>query len=189
MREGSVMRMLRWALALWVAVLVAGCATFGGSRVITLSQDELTRLVERQFPLDRRLLEVVDVKVGAPTLRLLPERNRLATELQVDLAERLFGRAIGGRIALDYALRWDAQAQALKLADVRVASVQLDAATGTLGAAARGLGPLLAEQMLEGAAIYRPKPEDLRDKLGGRWQPGAVTVTSRGVEIALERQP
>ena len=183
------MAMLRWWMAVVVAVLVAGCATLGGPRVITLSEAELTRLVDRQFPLDRRLLEVVDVRVAAPTVRLLPERNRLATELQVDLAERLFGRAIAGRIALDYALRWDAQAQALKLADVRVGSVQLDAAGGSLGAAARGLGPLLAEQVLEGAAIYRPRPEDLRDKLGGQWQPGAVTVTSRGVEITLERRP
>jgi hypothetical protein len=187
------MRMLRWLLACWlVAGLAAGltgCATLGGPRVITLSEAELERLVDRQFPFDRRLLEVVDVKVGAPALRLLPERNRLATELQVDLAERLFGRAIGGRIALDYALRWDAPAQALKLADVRVGSVQLDAATGTLAAAARGLGPLLAEQVLEGAAIWRPRPDELRDKLGGQWQPGAVTVTSRGVEITLERRP
>lgn len=182
------MRWLRW-WAMVVAVLVAGCATLGGPRVITLSEAELTRLVDRQFPLDRRLLEVVDLRVAAPTVRLLPERNRLATELQVDLAERLFGRAMAGRIALDYALRWDARDQALKLADVRVGRVELDAAGGTLGAAARGLGPLLAEQVLEGATIYRPRAEDLRDKLGGQWQPGAVTVTSRGVEITLERRP
>ena len=184
------MRMRR-ALGAWcVAVLLAGCASLGGPRVITLSEADLARLVDRQFPLDRRMLEVVDVRVGTPSMRLIPERNRLATELQVDLAERLFGRAIGGRIALDYALRWNAATQALELADVRVDRVQLDAAaSGPLAAAARGMGPLLAEQVLEGAAIYRPKPEDLRDRLGGHWQPGAVTVTSRGVEITLERRP
>jgi hypothetical protein len=189
MTKEPAMRMLRWMLACGLVVWLAGCATLGGPRVVTLSEAELTRLVDRQFPFDRRLLEVVDVRVGAPTVRLLPERNRLATELQVELAERLFGRAVAGRIALDYALRWNPQAQALQLADVRVASVQLDAAGGALGTAARALGPLLAEQVLEGAAIYRPKPEDLRDKLGGQWQPGAVTVTSRGVEITLERRP
>ncbi len=189
MTEDTVMPMLRWWVLVAAMAWLAGCAALGGPRVVTLSEADLARLVDKQFPLDRRLLEVVDVRVGAPTVRLLPERNRLATELQVDLAERLFGKAIAGRIVLDYALRWNAATQALELTDVRVDRVQLDAATGPLAAAARGLGPLLAEQVLEGAAIYRPKPEDLRDKLGGQWQPGAVTVTARGVEITLARKP
>ena len=29
------------------------------------------------------------------------------------------------------------------------------------------------------------KPEDLRDQLGGQWQPGAVTVTSRDASVVL----
>lgn len=179
-------RLIGAALLLPLLGAIGGCAGLGGPRVVTLDEAELAALVEKQFPFDRRLLEIVDLRVSAPSLRLVPERNRLASELQLRLSDRLYGQALEGRVALDYALRWDAAAQALRLADVRVGTVELGGATGTLGAAARGLGPLLAEQLLADAVIWRPRPEDLADRLGGRWQPGAVDVTRRGVEIRLD---
>jgi hypothetical protein len=169
-----------------VVMLLAACAGLGGPKVVTIGEAELAALVEKQFPFDRRMLEVIDVRVGAPRLTLLPERNRLGTELQVEMSDRIFGRALSGRVALDYALRYDAPTQSVRLADVRVGALQFDGATGTLAAASRGLGPLLVEKLLEDAAIYRFKPEQLQDRLGGRVEPGAVTVTSRGVEITLQ---
>ena len=66
-----------------------GCAGLGGPRVVTLGEAELNTLVARQFPRQQRLLEVFDVEISRPALRLLPERNRLAVTLALSARDRL----------------------------------------------------------------------------------------------------
>jgi hypothetical protein len=173
-------------LVLLLAVLLAACAGLGGPTVVTIGEAELAALVERRFPFDRRILEVIDVRVGTPRLTLLPERNRLATELQVEMSDRVFRRGFSGRIALDYALRYDAPTQAMVLTDVRVGSLQIDTGVPSITSAANAIGPLIVEKLLNDAAIYRFKPEQLQGRFGGRIEPGAVVVTPRGVEITLQ---
>lgn len=171
------------------ASLLAGCAGFGGPKVITLDEAEMARLVARNFPLERRALEVLDLRLEAPRVALLPQSNRLATDLEVQATERLSARRFQGRLSLDYGLRYDEALQAVRLSDVRVQRLQFDGASERLQPYVERLGTLLAEQVLRDAVIYRFKPEDL-DKAGRRgYRPGAVTVTSRGVEITLAPQP
>jgi hypothetical protein len=174
------------AAALVVLALLAGCAGLGGTRVVTLDERQLAALVEREFPFDRRLLELVDVRVGAPRVRLLPESNRLATELDVALSDRLFGKGFNGRLALDYALRIDPASQSVRLADVRVGRLGIEGLDARYAAAANAIGPMIAEQLLADLPVYRFRPEDFEGQFGGRMEPGAVTVTSRGVEITLK---
>jgi hypothetical protein len=177
-----------WACAT-LALLVAGCAGLGGPRVITLTEADLTRLIERRFPFDRRVGEVFEVRVPAPRVRMLPEANRLATEFDVEASDRLFGRALRGRIALDYALRYDERDPAIRLTQVRVRRLSLDGASAQSQAVLERVGALIAEQALDDLAIYRFKPEDLRAAAGIGLGPGAVTDTARGVEITLNPVP
>lgn len=167
------------------ALLLAGCAGIGGPKVITLDEAELARLMAKNFPLERRALEVLELRLEAPRVALLPTSNRLSTDLDLQVSERLSARRYQGRLSMDYGLRYDEAAQAVRLADVRVQRLQLDGAGERLQPYVERLGALLAEQVLRDAVIYRFKPEDL-DKAGRRgYRPGAVTVTSRGVEITL----
>jgi hypothetical protein len=171
-------------LALGLLAL-GGCAGLGGPRTITLSQAELAQLLEKQFPLDRRMMEVLDVQVRSPRLTLLPESNRLATELDVTARDRLFGRAMSGALALDYALRYDDTEHAIRLTQVRVNRFELSAVPENMRGVANRLGALLAEQLLNDFAIYRIKPETLKAAGVMGVKPGAVTVTARGVEVTL----
>jgi hypothetical protein len=166
----------------WV---LAGCASLASPRTITVSEVELARLIEKQFPLDSRLLDVLDVSVGSPRLSLMPGHNRLATELDLLTGERMFGRAYKGQIALDYGLRYDEQSQAIRLTGVRVNRLQLDSGSDSMPATLNRLGGLLAEQMLKDLPIYRFKPEDFDAMNGMGYQPGTVAVTAKGVEITL----
>ena len=170
-------------LACLLALLLAACAS--GPRTITLGEPELARLIEKQFPFERRVFEVIDVRVVAPRVKLLPESNRVATELDITTEERIFGRSQHGLLAMDYALRYDEAAQAVRLSDVRVGRLQLDGVSAQAQASANRLGAALAEMMLQDMVIYRFKPEDLDRAQGRGLRPGAVTVTSRGVEITL----
>jgi hypothetical protein len=177
-------RSRRWGCAT-LALLVAGCAGVGGPRVITLTEAELSHLIEQRFPFDRRVAEVFDVRVQAPRVRMLPQSNRLATEFDVAASDRLFGRALRGSIALDYALRYDERDPAIRLTQVHVSRLALDGTSAQTQAVLERVGALLAEQALDDLAIYRFKPEDLRAAAGIGLAPGAVTVTTRGVEITL----
>ena len=198
--------------------LLVGCAGLGGPTVITLSEAEIAALIQRSFPLTRRVLEVFDVQLQAPQLRLLPEQNRLSADLTLSTQDRLFGRTARGQLLFDSALRYDARDATVRLTQVRVQQVTLSAgstAAGTvpplaakptppqspdlpldpaptlgpsspLGPSAR-LGSVLAERVLDDLVIYRVPADRLASLRQLGLQPGAVTITSRGLEITLAR--
>ncbi len=174
------------ALLLLLPVLwLVGCANVMGPRTITLTEADVARQIAKQYPLERKLLGELTVRVGAPRVKLLSESNRIATELDFSGSLDRSGKGSRGTIALDYALRLDEVAQAVRMSQVRVTNVQIDGLGDQSKSAVAKFGSLLAEQLLNDAVIYRFKPEDLKAAEGKGYKPGAVTVTSRGVEITL----
>lgn len=188
---------------------LSGCAGLGGPTVITLGETELGVLVNRAFPMQRRLFELLDVTLTAPALRLQPERNRLAVVLDIAAQERLFSKAAKGRLAFDGALRYESSDASVRLQQVRVSQFSLEGGApipGALAAAlppaaaappgqpasapasiSQRLGQALAERMLENLSIYKLSPERLASLRQLGLQPGAVTVTARGVEITMAK--
>ena len=167
------------------SVILAACSTLGGTRVITFSEADMARLLEQHGPFQKRLLEVLDVRINRPSVRLLPESNRLSTELEVVTTERISGKTYPGHIAVDYALRYDEAAQAVRITHVHVDRLQIDNLPSPEKTGLNRLGALIAEQLLDDAVLYRFKPSDLKNAEGRGVKPSAVTVTSRGVEITL----
>ena len=166
-------------------VMVAGCASVLGPRTVLISEADVARQIAKQYPLERKLLGELTVRVEAPRVKLLSETNRIATELDFSGSLDRSGKGSRGTLALDYALRYDEAAQAVRMTQVRVAKVQIDSLGDRPKAVVEKFGALLAEQLLNDIAIYRFKPEDLKTAEGKGYKPGAVTVTSRGVEITL----
>lgn len=182
---------------------LSACSPWAGPRVITLSEAELVDRVDRSFPLARRVLGGLDIELSAPRLRLQPEANRLALALWLRTRERLLGAAGHGRLAFDCALRYDPPQAALRLTQVRVQPFWLAAGPGPAtppalvapdasvppGATSleRRLAAALAETVLEDLAVHRLSPEALARLREAGLEPGAVTVTARGVEITLRR--
>lgn len=126
-----------------------GCASLGGPTVFTLGEAELQTLVGRAFPQQRRVLELLDLELRLPSVRLLPEHNRLALSLAVEGRDRLSARALQGAIDFDTALRWEPADQSLRLTQVRVQRLSLGAApaagvtagTGTATVTSSGAWP------------------------------------------------
>lgn len=168
--------------AAWVTLL-PGCAGLGGPKVVTLGETELNALMGRQFPLRQRVLEIVDLEIARPVLRLLPERNRLAVDLKLSARDRLLASQRSGALSFDSALRFDPASQSVRLTQVQVQSLSLDGLPS--GEALARVGRLVAEQQLENLAVYTLTPERLAQMQQWGVTPGAVTVTARGVEITL----
>ena len=202
-------QLLQAALAGAAGLGLAACSPWTGPRLITLGEAELADRVGRLFPQTRRLLDLLDIELSAPRLRLLPESNRLALALWLRTRERLLGNAGHGQLAFDCALRWAPQDASLRLTQLRVQQLWFEAGAGPVTppmqpmqpmqppAVAAGprettgipprLGPLLAEKLLDDLVIYRLAAEPQARLREAGLAPGAVTVTARGVEITLQR--
>jgi len=177
--------LIRSALLSSMSIALAACATLGGVRTLTLSEAELNERLQRQLPIERRMLELLEIRLSEPRLRLLPQSNRVALDLDVSSRERLSGRGHQGHIALDFALRYDEPSQSIRLEQVRVNEFLIQDLPAKQQAQIGRLGGLLAEQVLKDLAIYRFKSKDLQAAQGLGYAPGTVTVTSRGVEVKL----
>ena len=191
----------------WVAALglvglagLAGCGSLVGPQVITLGQADLDRLLSRRFPMQRRVLDWLDLALSAPRLQLLPERNRMAVQLDLASSSRMAGWAGRARLDFDTALRYEARDATVRLTQVRVQQLLLDGGSGApvppapapAPAAATGgplarLGQALAETTLDDLALYTVPTDRLAELRRLGLAPGAVTITARGVEITLAR--
>lgn len=181
---------LMWAGSGAGWALLAGCAALDPASSITLSEADLVRLIERSLPIDRRMLEVLDVSITQPQVRLLPEKNRLSVRLDVNVRDRLFSSNWRGNMALESALRWNASDQTLRLNQVSVSDFSLDAGSALVRSQFERVGSVLAERVLEDMALYT-LPADKREALQKAGPlPSAefvkVTVTRRGVEMTFE---
>ena len=85
----GVMDSRRGALGGLAVLVLAGCSALPFNnpfvpRTIEVSQEQLLAQVSGQVPFNRRMLDFFDVTVSTPRLTMLPQENRIATELDVD---------------------------------------------------------------------------------------------------------
>jgi hypothetical protein len=199
MNRRQLLQFLPAATAAAGLALLPGCGALIGPKVITFSEAELVALIGRSFPVTRRVLDVLEVELSAPQLHLLPVRNRLAVALSLRTRERILGSTGRGELAFDSALRFEPQDASLRLTQVRVQQVgfELGATPAPAGSGANPLAPAtgsqqrlahaLAERVLEDLVLYRLSAERQASLRQLGLQPGAVTVTARGVEVTLAR--
>ncbi len=181
-------RLLRVTSVLALLAL-GGCAGLLGPPTVTLSEAEIGRLMERNFPIDRTLLDIFDVSVDAPRVRLQPEANRLAAIVGVRARNRLFALGWQGQIDFDAALRWEPADQTVRLSQVRVRDLALVDPGAFNRNTVERLGAALAERVLEDSAIYRlpaQRAAQLREK---GYKPASVNVTWQGLEIRFVPVP
>jgi hypothetical protein len=162
-----------------------GCADLMGPRTLSISESELTLLLARQFPMDRKVLEVIDLEVANPQIHLLPDRNRIGTDVDVSALDRLFGTRAQGRVKLDYALRFEPSDHSIRMSQVRVRDLALESGSSTLHGTAQRIGTLVAENVLENLALYKMKPgqADQMDRLN--LVAGPITVTAQGIQMTI----
>jgi len=162
-----------------------GCGALVTPTSWTVPEAELQRLLTRDFPQQRRVLEIVDVDIGLPALTLLPASNRLATLTPVSARERLFGGRWQGRLGVEAGLRWRSDDASVRLADVRMTA--LEPSDGSvLPPQSRAIATALAELMLRDRALYRVPAERLARLREHGVEPASLDVTAQGLVIGLK---
>jgi hypothetical protein len=168
---------------------LAGCAQIAKEslRTVTLSQGELQRLLERQFPQNRRVYEVFDVSMSQPKVRFLPGTGglpgRVGTDLTLEASERITGRRANGALSVDYGLRFEPTDGTVRLTQVRVNDATLEIGSRVLSGQTARLGGLLAERLLDDFEIYRFSPERLSALSKVGFNSANIAVTTYGVEM------
>ncbi|MEO7854217.1 MAG: DUF1439 domain-containing protein [Rubrivivax sp.] len=184
------MRLKRRAFcSLMLAPAAALCADLFGLDTITFGLAQMQDLVARRFPLRRRWLDALDFEVATPTLRLLPQDNRLATEIHVDVVEKASGQRAAGLLDLDFALRYASADGTVRLVQPRVLRAELDggpAGAGRLDAQALQIAAPLLARLLDGFVVHRLEAGQLAFLRSAGVQPGAIRVTPEGVQIDIE---
>ena len=163
----------------------AGCSSLVGTRTVSLSESELTLLLARQFPMERKVLEVLDLQVTNPQLRLLPDTNRIGTELDVSALDRLFGSQAQGHVKLDYGLRFEPSDHTIRMTQVHVRDLSLQSGSNALHGAAQRIGTLVAENVLENLTLYKMKPAQADEMNRLNLEASPITVTAQGISMTV----
>ena len=168
----------------WVGVGAAssGAAAQPGHKV---SIEQLQRVIAGRFPARYPVGNLFNLDVDAPRLRLLPELNRVASEMVLRAAGPALRRSYRGSFDVDFALRYEPSDQSIRAHELRVHSFRLPGLPPQTLKLLDAYGQALAEQALLEVVLHRLRPGDLAlaDTMG--LQPGDITVTPEGLVIGF----
>lgn len=173
----------------WMVLALLACAAGGqaapGSKVYTVPLGQMQEAVAKRFPVKKRMADIIDISVLTPRLTLLPETNRLGTELDLDLLDRIGGRSYQGTMSLDYGLRFERSDNSVRMTGVRVKSVRLANMPEPYNKLITQTMPQLAEQLLADYAVHTFSEQDMMLVSGLGFEPGEIKVTPQGLRVTL----
>lgn len=158
-------------------------------RRITVTTQQMEAAVAQRFPLRYPVAGMADLDLQTPALQLLPEQNRIAAEMALQVAGPALQRSYQGTFAVDFALRYEASDHSIRATKLRLRSLQIPGLSANAVALLNGYAPLLAQRSMLEVVVYRLQPKDLALADGLGLQPGAITVTDTGVRVELVHKP
>lgn len=173
-----------WVLAGSLAVAASGCSgQVPGS--VTVSRQKLQDMVAQRFPKQLPVAGMLQLKLTAPALSLLPERNALNVVLPAELSGPVLKQAYAGQMNVDFALRYEPTDRTLRAHQIKVNALSLDGLAPALSDMLTTYASVLAEQALGQIVLYQLQDKDLALVDSLNIEPGAITVTPQGLNIAL----
>lgn len=180
-------RVLPWLLAAACVVWLAACAgVTRGPRVVTVSEAQLAQRIAEQFPLRRRYLELFDLTLSSPRVRLMPAENRVGTRVDYAMGDFWGGsRRFDGALTLSYGLRFEPSDHSVRMTDVKLEAFDVPRLSGPMANQAQRLGALVAEHLLNDFSLHRFKPEDFQTAQQRGYRPGSLRVVDGGLQLEL----
>jgi hypothetical protein len=174
-----------WLLACTGAPLLASLVP----RSVNVSAERLQQAIAQRFPIKQRLAEVIELEVLPPRLSLLATSNRLATDIDLNVADRLLGGNYSGSIALDFGLRFEPNDNTIRMTGARVNRVSLAGVPEPYQTAITRNAPRLAERLFDNRVLHQFSDKDLSLVNGLGLEPGEITVTPNGLRVSLVPRP
>jgi hypothetical protein len=154
-----------------------------------VSLAQMQQAVETRFPRRYPVQGLLDLDLKTPRLHLLPEQNRLRAQMAVEAAGPALNRRHQGSFDVDFALRYEASDRTLRAHQLRLARLEFPTLQPRVTEMINLYAPTLADQSLREVVLHELTAKDLAavDAMG--MQPGAITVTDKGLVIGLVLKP
>jgi hypothetical protein len=173
--------------ALLAALLVAACTSLLLPRTIEVPQERLQELLARQFPMQRRLFEAIDVTLDSPRLTLQPESNRVSIEVALGAGNgEVMKASMRGSLVVSEGLRFEPSDHTIRLVDVRVERFVIDGLPGSWQRQLDRIGKPLAKALLDDQVLYALRPKDIASLDGRGVRPSELRVTATGISVTLQ---
>ncbi len=178
-------RIWRGVFSVVLLGMLAACASLSGPRTVEVPLSSLQAAMEKRFPFNSRYLELFDVRLGTPRLRMQADDNRVAAGFDAAIAPLWTRRAWSGNLLLSGRLALDPSRNAVVLTDARVETLRLNGLDSETAAYVERIGGLMVEQVFEGMVLYTFRPEELRY---GGWSflPSKINTHSNGLVVTFE---
>ena len=153
-------------------------------REIVIPATRLNDALAKRFAIERKLLDVVSVKIDRPKLSLDPAAQRLRADFQLVLHHPFSSRPVTGRAGISGALGFDAASASVMLLEPKVETLEIDAVPPGLTDVFTRVGAALGAELLAKYPLVSLREKDLAPGEGY----GAVRfeVLEDGVRVTLQ---
>ena len=171
------------------ALLSTACSGKSVPRHVIVAEEKLQQAVAQRFPRQYPVAGLLQLQLQAPSLQLLPDVNLIKAQFTTSLSGPVLKQSYGGRMEVDFALRYEASDRTVRAHSITVHRLELDGLPPALAEMLTTYGGGIATQALGEMVLYPMQDKDLALMDALDMQPGAMRVTPQGLEIALERKP
>lgn len=168
------------ASTLWISACSQAVPT-----KISVTQVQLEQGLSHHFPRQYPVAGLLQLQVAQPQLQMQPASNQIQTELTVQLSGPVLRQPLQGQLQVRFGLYYEPRDRSVRAERVEVQELVLTGADPALADMVKTYDLRVAQQALQGFALYTVPAEDLElaDSLG--LQPGAITVTEQGLNVAI----
>lgn len=177
--------LLKAVAAMAAAAALSSCASFVGPRQVEVPLYKLQAGLDRRFPVDNRMLELVDVRLSRPQLAMLPEADRVGISMDAEIAPPFLKRAYTGRVAFSGRLYVDPNRGAVFMTDPRVDRFALDGVDASSSRQFTKIANVVMDEVVRDVPVYSFRMEDLR-YAGVQFVPTRIATSSSGLVVTLE---
>ena len=168
-----------------VSCVLAACVGLVGPRQIEIPLYKLQAGVERHFPLDHRVLELFDIRLSRPRLTLQAGTDRVALDIDADVAPPFIQQSWSGSLALSGQLSVDPARGAVLISAPRL---ERFAITGVDEARQRQFGKVanvLMSKVVRDVPVYSFRMQELRFA-GVQFVPTRITASADALVVTVE---
>jgi hypothetical protein len=155
---------------------------------VKISAGELYQSLSARFPL-RMDLGLMNLRISAPQLLLLPARNKLGAALVARAAGPALRSAQSGEVDVVFALRYEASDRSIRAWQPDVLAVRLPGLAPDAMQALRAMLPALTQNAVGEVILHRFTPGELAlpDTMG--FAPDRLTVQDDGLLVQFAPKP
>ena len=155
----------------------------------TVTAEQMREALSKRFPRRYNAGGFMALEMQAPILRLLPKENRLGAGIQLEASGPALPDRHNGLFDLDFALRYEASDQSIRAHQLKVNTLRFSGMPARHAELLTVYGPMLAEQALRDVVLHQLRPQDLMLADGLGLEPGAITVTAKGLVVGFVTKP